>query len=260
MGFYYVSIFSVMLLLVIYGGLFLLWWGIARVTRGMPGRKALLALVGVVFLILPVGEEVWIAWNFGQACKQAGTFISKKVQVGGFYDDTTGWGPRQLSESRYQFMESRDVLSGKLIRVEPASDAFRDRAIAWYAEGNPGKAKPKNLFIVQSLSGDEKVIVSPDGRRAWRQTTIDRPTARYHYKMPHSHSPVAHKIVKHESVVLDTANGDLLAKYTRFSRDSPWFYVALGKGDFSCDAPGRWPLTRGHFLIFEDVLQSAGRR
>lgn len=260
MGFYYISIFSIPLLAVVYIVLFLVFWGLARVTRGMPGRKALLAVLGVVFLVLPVAEELWIAWNFGQACKEAGTFIGKKVQVEGFYDDTTAWGPRQLAESKYQFVESKDSLYKKLSRVERANSESRDRALAWYAEKNPSKERSKDLFVVHPVSDSEQIVVSPNSIDAWRVTKLDRPTARYHYKMPHSHSPFAHKIVKHETVVLDSSTGDLLGKYTRFSRGSPWFYISVGKGDFSCDAPKRWPLTKGNFLIFQDVLQPASQR
>jgi len=257
MGFYYISIFSIFPLSIAYGLLALVLWGIARLTRAVHGRNVLLGVVGAVFLVAPVAEELWIAWNFGQACKEAGTFIYKKVKVEGFYDDTTGWGPRQLAASKYQFVESKDVLYKNFSRVERADDVSRDRALAWYAEKNPGKERPKDLFVIQSLNDSEQVAVSPNGVDAWRITKIDRPTARYHYKMPNSHTPVAHKIVKHEAVVLDSSTGNVLGKYTRLSRDSPWFYVSLGKGDFSCDAARRWPLTKGNFLVFEDVLEPA---
>jgi len=113
MGFYYLSIFSIFPLGIAYGLLLLIFWGIARLTRGMPGRKALLSIVGVVFLVLPVAEELWIAWNFGQACKEAGTFIYKKVQVEGFYDNTHGWRADKLRASGYRFVEGRDTTSGR---------------------------------------------------------------------------------------------------------------------------------------------------
>jgi hypothetical protein len=136
MGFYYISIFSIALLGIVYGLLLLVLWGIARLTRGMPGRKVLLAVVGAVFLVLPVAEEFWIAWNFGQACKKdAGLFVTKTVEVEGFYDDTTHWW-RQLAESNYQFMESRDNTYGGLFRVERDGDRLRhfkiDRPTARY--------------------------------------------------------------------------------------------------------------------------------
>jgi hypothetical protein len=118
MGFYYFSIFSIVPLSIAYGALALLYWALVRGTRGMRARWALLGVAAPVFLALPIAEEWWIAWNFGQACKEAGTFIHKKVQVDGFYDDTTHWW-RQLAESSsYRFVESRDNSNGNLWRVE----------------------------------------------------------------------------------------------------------------------------------------------
>lgn len=213
MGFYYVSIFSIVPLGIAYsilGGVFV---GIVFATRRVVWRKTILSVVGVAFLLAPVSEELWIAWNFGQACKQAGTFVYRKVQVDGFYDDTTHWW-RQLTESSsYRFVESRDNSNGNLWRVE------RD--------------------------GDEV-----------RHFRIDRPSARYHFRMPSSHAPIGHKLVKHETTVVDTVTGDVLGRYARISRTAPWFYWSI-RGDFSCDAPGRWPLTRGNFSIYRDVLQPA---
>jgi hypothetical protein len=113
MGFYYFSILSIVPLGIAYGLLALVFWGIARITRGMTGRKALLTVLGAVFLILPVAEELWIAWNFGQACKGAGTFIHKKVRVDGFYDDTHGWRADKLRASGFLFVEGRDATSGR---------------------------------------------------------------------------------------------------------------------------------------------------
>jgi len=216
MAFYYTSLFSIVPLGLAYGFLALLFAGAVRATRGVRGRGAILSVLGFVFLLLPVGEEFLIAWNFGQACKEAGTFINKKVQVEGFYDDTSHWW-RQLKEnSNYQFVESRDQSNGTLWRVERHGEEIK-------------------------------------------HFRIDRPTARYHFRMPSSHAPIGYKIVKHETVVLDTVAGDQLGRYTRISRTAPWFYWSI-RGDFSCDAPGQWPLATRDFLIFENVLIPAGKK
>ncbi len=134
MGFYYTSFFSIVPLGIAYGALALLYWALVRGTRGMPARAVVLGLAVPVFLVAPVAEELWIAWNFGQACKEAGTFIHKKVQVEGFYDDTSHWW-RQLKEnSNYQFVESRDQSNGTLWRVERHGEEVKhfriDRATA----------------------------------------------------------------------------------------------------------------------------------
>lgn len=260
MGFYYISIFSIVPLGIAYALLLLVLWGIARLTRGMPGRRTLLAVVGVVFLVLPVAEELWIAWNFGQACKEAGTFIYKKVKVEGFYDDTTGWGPRQLAASKYQFVESRDVLYKKLSRVERADDVSRDRALAWYAEKNPGKERSKDLFVIHPVNDSEQVAVSPNGVDAWRITKLDRPTARFHYKFEDRGMEAAHKVIKSGAVVIDSESNHPIARYTSYGRGPSWFYVGLDVPAFACDAPGRWPLTKNSLLVYREVLIPAAER
>lgn len=210
MAFYYISLFSIVPLSIAYGALLLVFWGIARLTRAMPARKALLGVVGAVFLVLPVAEELWIAWNFGQACKESGTFIYRKVQVEGFYDDTSHWW-RQLAESKYQFVESREYGTNKYWRVE--------------RDGN-------NL----------------------KHFAIDRPTARYHFKSTDSGTKVAHKIVKSQTVVIDTEKDEPIARYTRYGRGPAWFFIALDIPAYACDAPGRWPLRMESLLVYRNVL------
>ena len=188
MGFFFFSILSVFTLGIAYGLLLLLFWGIARLTRGVPGRKVLLAVAGAVFLVLPVAEEFWIAWNFGQLCKKdAGIFIHTTVEVEGFYDDTTHWW-RQLGESKYQFMESRDNTYGGLFRVERDGNELRhfkiDRPTARYYF-----AKPHNHTIVahkikmfEYLVGDRTTnqILAREKTYAreapWFFVGLDRPT------------------------------------------------------------------------------------
>ena len=217
MGFYYISIFSIVPLGTAYGLLLLVFWGIARLTRGIPRRKALLGVAGAVFLFLPVAEELWIAWNFGQACKEAGTFIYKKVKVQGFYDDTrtthagtpTPQAVESFERSGYRFLEMRG--REKFIRIEKI-----------------------------------------DGQ--WRPIVLDRPTARYHYKWPDRGTRVAHKVGKSETVVIDTETNDQVARYTRFGRRPPWFWIGLDTPAFACDAPGRWPLTKSGLSVYREVL------
>jgi hypothetical protein len=119
MRFYYISIFSILLLGLIYliGTGVLTWFGLWLRKRW---KRAWMLMVPLFLLLYagPVAEEFWIAWNFGELCrKDAGLFIYKTVEVDGFYDDTTHWW-RQLAESNYQFVESRDNTYGGLWRVE----------------------------------------------------------------------------------------------------------------------------------------------
>lgn len=88
MGFYYFGAIGTLVALVsgvLLAGIFWLGWAfLAR--RKITGPVALVSLP--VAMVLPWSEELWIAWHFGQACEEAGTFIYKTVTVDGFYDDT----------------------------------------------------------------------------------------------------------------------------------------------------------------------------
>jgi len=126
MRFYYISIFSVVFLGLIYliGTGLLAWIGLWLRKRWKRAWTVMVPLFLLLY-IAPIGEEFWIAWNFGQLCKKdAGLFVYKTVEVEGFYDDTTHWW-RQLAESKYQFMESRDNTYGGLYRVERDGSGVR---------------------------------------------------------------------------------------------------------------------------------------
>ena len=257
MGFYYFSLIGWFILLAAGGvmaGIFLLvWTKIAG--RKLTGR--VLAVSIPIAVLVPWSEELWIAWNFGQACKDAGTHVKRTVEVEGFYDDTGGWGARQILASGYRFMESRDVLTGQLIRIERVDDATRDSAVAWFASQQSARPKPKDYFIVQPLEKGVDLIVSPDERMAWRQSKIDRPTARYHFKNtdPIGGSRLAHKVFgSGGSTVVDTSTGEEIARYVSVGRSAPWHYVGLGTTGYACDAPGNWPNTAGSGLIYRTVL------
>jgi hypothetical protein len=253
LGIYYTSLFSVFPLGIAYFVLLLALWGVAHITRNLPARKVLLGVLGAVFFLLPIAEELFIAWRFTQACREAGTFIYKKVQVEGFYDET-GTGSLELVRSgTYRFIESR--ADRGYTRLTLGDAQFMREALARYRQKNPGKDPLEQDIVRVKLDARTEALVFPRKGDSWRITLLDRPTARYHYKMPSSHRPFAHRIVQHEAIVVDTSNGEMLARYTRFSRDSPWFYVWFGKADFSCDAPGRWPLTRGSFSIYRQALE-----
>ncbi len=219
MGFYYISIFSLMMLGAIYTVLIFAFWGIARFTHGMPGRKVLLTIVGAVFLVGPVVEELWIAWNFGQACKEAGTFIYKKVEVEGFYDDT------------------RSTHAGT--PIPQAVESFE-----------------KTGYRFLEMKGREKFVRIEKIDGQWKPIVLDHPTARYHYKHtdPINGTRVSHKVGRSGTLVLDSGTNDVIARYTSFGREPPWFWIGLGIPGFACDAPGRWPNTSGNALVYRESL------
>ncbi len=259
MGFYYISFLSIVPLGIAYGLLALVYWGVARGTRALPGRKAILSVLGVIFLFLPVAEELWIAWNFGQACKEAGTYISRKVEVDGYYDDT-GVTTRIVGGPAYRFIESRDR-DGKFHRVERASAEEKAKALAWWVEKNPQKQMEAKKWITQPINDRVRVTVEMDTGYAWRISELERPMARYHYKIPNPYGArVAYKVGKSEEVVIDTETQEKIARYTGFGRRPPWFYIGLGAPAFACHAPGRWPFRGDSPLVYRKVLIPAARR
>jgi hypothetical protein len=224
MGFYYISIFSIIPLGIAYGILALIYWGVARVTRGARARTAILSLVGVIFLILPISEELWIAWSFGQACKEAGTFISKKVQVEGFYDDT------------------RSTHAGT--PTPQAVDSFE-----------------KSGYRFFEMKGREKFVRIEKSDGQWKPVVLDRPTARYHFRVtdPMDGTRVAYKVSRSGSVVIDKETNEEIARYTSFGRSPPWFFVGLDVPGYACDVPGGWPYTRKSRLVYQEALIPAQR-
>jgi hypothetical protein len=236
MGFYYGSLFSLIPLGIAYVAMALVFWGVAVGTRGIQRRRTVLVITALVLLVLPISEELWIAWNFRQACKDAGKFVYKKVVADGFYDDTAGWGPRQLRESQYQFVESKDVLHlhRKISRVESLSDSIRDQTLARYSSKGEGKQPLEQEFVEFRLSDAEQIYVARDRTRTWRVTMIERPTARYHYIQPAAHKPVAHKVRRNERQVVDVVEKDILAREVNVAREAPWYYVSLDRPLMLC--------------------------
>jgi hypothetical protein len=253
MGFYYLSVSSVLLLAAIYVVLALVFRGLVSLTREMPGRRVLLAVVGVVFLVAPVAEELWIAWHFGQACKQAGTFIYRKVQVEGFYDDT-GVSLELVRSGPYRFVEGRSDKG--VIRVSKGDPEFMNDALQRFRQENHGK-DPSVQDVVRVKVGEKtEALVYPKRGDSWRIVYLDRPTARYHYKRadPMNGTRMSHKVGRSGTLVLDSATNDVIARYTSFGREPPWFWIGLGAAPYACDAPGRWPNTSGNALVYRESL------
>jgi len=214
MRFYYISIISIFLLLVIWfiGTGLLAWFG-AWLRKRMKHAWVVMVPLFLLLYIGPVAEELLISRNFGQLCKKdAGIFIYKTVEVDGFYDDTAHWW-RQLTESKYRFVESREHGTNRMWRVER------------------------------------------DGKEL-RHFELAQPTARYHYTKD-SGALIHHKVYLQTSQVLDSHSNDVIARYNRYSRRAPWFFVGLDKPGFGCDGPDGGPYTKHSFLIYRDVLVPA---
>jgi hypothetical protein len=262
MGFCYFSLFSLVPLGIAYGVLALIFVGVVLATRGTRARALIRTVAGVAFIFLPLSEELWIARNFAQACKEAGTFIYGKVHVEGFYDATMPSAIENIVSGRYWFIEQASEDGKGFERVERGSDELRGKALSWYAEGNPGKGRPESRSIIYPLNENERIVVSPNGMDAWRVTKLDQPTARHHFRNadPVDGTPWGYKIVRSGSVVIDTESREEIARYAGFGRRPPWFFIGLGVAPFACDSPGDWPNTRSSGLVYRDALVPASQR
>ena len=229
MRFYYISFFSLILLGVIYavGTGLLVWFGS---WLRKQWKRAWIVMVPLFLLLYaaPVAEEFWIAWNFGQLCrKDAGIFISKTVEVEGFYDAT-----------RPTHAESRS---------KQAADDLDKGGYHFYEMVYPNyKGGPNQVVHLEKVHGE------------WTATVLDHPTARYHYRWPNSHTPVAHKIVKHSQSVVDTEAGEELGKEVSYGRDAPWFFIGLDRPVMLCPTATEAPLMK-YGAIYRLTLKPEGQ-
>jgi hypothetical protein len=106
---------------------------------------------------------------------------------------------------------------------------------------------------------------SPDGTKVehvekidgeWRVTLREQPTARYRYTRD-SVVRMSHKVWRQVSSVDDLIAGEQLGKYTRYSREAPWFFIGLSRPSIACDGPEGGPYTKHSFLIYRDILKPA---
>lgn len=256
MRFYYISIISVLLLIVIWvvGTGLLVWLG----SHLRKTRKRVWPLMVPLFLILyigPIAEELLIARNFDRLCKEnAGIFIYKTVEVEGLYDSTMRSGYENTKPGKYRFVEHASEDRKGYERVERANDQERQAALAWHATNNPDKERSTDTSIFYSLNDAQTIAVFPNGKDAWRITRLDHPMARYHYKELASHLSVTHGVKQFERVVVDQQSDDVLGRYMNYYRNAPWFFVGLDRPTIPCSETQRDTRKYGS-LIYHAVLK-----
>lgn len=258
MRFYYISLFSLILLGLIYvfGTMFLVWLGKKLKSRWNGAWKVMVPLFLLLY-IGPIAEELWIAWNFGQLCKKdAGIFIYKTVKVDGFFNGT-GATLDLVRPGRYKFIEANDKDGVGAIRLEFGNEQWKNAAIARFEEQNPGESAADRKYIRVEMDDRTQALVYPKKGDSWRITKLDEPAARFHYHKDNG-VEVAHKTYKQSSAVRDSKTVELLAQYKRYSRKSPWFFVALDDPGMACDASDSGSSTKHSFLIYRDVLKPIG--
>jgi len=188
MRFYYFSSFSLIAYWVVMGIAIMVLWLLWTQAFKLKMRHPVFWVLVVAILVLPWSEELWIAYNFDRLCrKDAGVFINRTVEVDGFYDDTTHWW-RQLQESPYQFVESREYGTKNYWRVERVGNEIRhfkiDRPTARYhykrVDSHTPVAHQIRRFenvLIDSQTGEILGRYTNYARGAyWFFISLDRPT------------------------------------------------------------------------------------
>lgn len=228
MRFYYWSGLSWIMILPVYvAGVLLLGglsWLFAKVFKRTWVVLAAIIVLLPVLAIAPWWEELNIAWNFGQLCKKdAGIFITKTVEVEGFYDATA------------------ELLEVPIPVTKQAADYYDKAGYRIY-----------EMVLRNVKGGPNKVVHLKKVKGVWTATVLDHPTARYRYEWPSLHAPVSHKVVKHERVVVDTKSGEILGRDLEYGRKAPWFFIGLDAPLMLC--PEQHPLTK-YGAIYNIVLK-----
>ncbi|MCW8962773.1 MAG: hypothetical protein OQL16_03175 [Gammaproteobacteria bacterium] len=206
------SFFGYAIMAVIYSLSFwllvLIWQGI----RSWRGAKIIIASLGLIVLALPWVEEIWIAYHFNEACKDAGVHVVKQVEVDGYYD-ATGSGP----------IEEGYIDSSQAIAAYEKS-GFR------FIEYKLGYRKPGKVSRVEKQDNGK-----------WLLTIHDRPTAQYHYRHTYNHEVVGYQLKKHERDIYDSAKNKVIGRDTAYARypntiEGLWIRF-IGSGQLMCNHP-----------------------
>lgn len=183
-------------------------WLLRRVGREMTpglGKWTKLTLAALLMAAIPLGDDAYIQWQFNRLCRDAGLHYEKKIEVEGFYDDTTNLFGAPGPINSPQAIESFERLRFRFFESKAAGDPGRHTHI-------------------------EKV----DGK--WQVTILDRSTARYHYRNSRQHERIGFRLQVQEYVIVDSQSSNVVARksiYTRYPGwlDSVWlrFFDQTGK-------------------------------
>jgi hypothetical protein len=206
MSFYYFSFLGAALALLLgicaAGVFWLLWRGVLK--RNISARAFVLSLP--VFLLLPWFEEFWIAYHFDRFCrKDAGIFVHRVVEADGYFDATA-----RLRR-----------INNPVLAV--TAEEFDRRGFKYYEMSLADPTMPQNKVAhFKRVSGK------------WVGTTLERPIARYHYRRPQSHTPVAYKIKAFEWTVEDVMSSSVIAREKAYAREAHWLYIGLDRPTRFC--------------------------
>jgi hypothetical protein len=166
--------------------------------------------IAIPLLAAPVAEEIWIAYHFKEACKDAGVHIKRKAEVDGYLNATSS------------SVSSSSITEGPL----------RKEVSDFEKQGFKYK---------ESLLADGK-IMHLERKNNWLYVSIlDQPVARYHVRRTHSHDVIGYQIKKYEREVFDTVEKEVIGRDTKYARypstvEKLWIHY-LGTGQLFCKGP-----------------------
>ena len=202
-----ISPFGVAIALVLYALAFFLLRPLFRVMGSQPALRYMRWVLVLMLLVLPWADEIWIASRFAELCKNAGVHIYKKVEADGFYDQTSRSGYEYLTRLGFRFMEQ-----------PPIDVGARKRGIVEH---------------IEKVGTDRSL------------TNIERPTARYHFKISSDNERLGYQLAKLEYVVMDSTTSEVIARQTFYKRYSGWieglWLRYFGSGMTMCPDPVREP-------------------
>jgi len=210
-------------------------WPLSRLLRNSRWKRWIVSIVGFPLLAAPWAEEVWIAWHFHQACKDAGVKVVRQVEVEGYANGTNQY-ERNMIKTGPLFKEDQS----RLLTFEKQGYRFYEDLL-----------KDGGARHLEREGGQMMV------------TILDRPQARYHYKFldPRQEIPIGRRLKKFGDQVIDSETNEVLGSDTRFVRfpsiaDSLWLQY-FGPSALSCNGPLDAPEKQKRTgLIYEYVLKS----
>ena len=211
-------------------------WPLSRLLENSRWKRWVVSIVGFPLLAAPWAEEVWIAWHFNQACKDAGVKVVRQVEVEGYASGTNQYKRQSRNEAGPLFKDD-----------QPHQLDFEKAGYRFY----------------------EDLLTDGGARHLEREggqmmvTILDRPQARYHYKFldPRQEVPIGRRLKKFGWQVIDSETDEVLGSDTRFARypnlaDSLWVQY-FGPSALGCNGPLDAPEKQKRTgLIYEYVLKS----
>jgi len=76
-------------------------------------------------LVLPYADELWIAWHFERACREAGVTVYRQVEVEGFFNGTGGPGTDMIEKQGFRFSEGYALGWKRVARIERDADRWK---------------------------------------------------------------------------------------------------------------------------------------